>query len=134
MPGKGRRANSTAKSIIYNVYKYFERENAKSKYRGPPKLTFETAEATSYSQRTVTRIVTEKSKISGSAFTSPAKRYKVDRKKIVLDDFDTKALQRLVHDFYCEKTFPTLDSLLVASKDLQYIRTDANRRDFRYST
>ena len=38
----------------------------------------------------------------------------VDRKKIVLDDFDTKALRRLLHDFYREKKFPMLDSLLVA--------------------
>ena len=73
MTGKGRRANNTAKSIIYNVYKYFERVNAKSKYRGLPKLTFKTAEATSYSERTVRRIVTEKSDISGTAFTSSAK-------------------------------------------------------------
>ena len=93
MPGKGRRANSTAKSIIYNVYEYFERENAKSKYRCPQKLTFKTAEATGYSERTVRRIVTEKSEISGSAFISPAKCYKVDRKKIILDDFDMEALR-----------------------------------------
>ena len=35
MSGKGRWVNSTGKAIIYNVYKYFERENAKSKNRGP---------------------------------------------------------------------------------------------------
>ena len=27
---------SIAKTIIYNVYKYFEKESANSKYRGPP--------------------------------------------------------------------------------------------------
>ena len=53
MPGRGKRVNSTAKTIIYNVYKYFERESAKSKYRGPPKLTHKTAEATGYGERTV---------------------------------------------------------------------------------
>ena len=26
MPGRGKRENSTAKTIIYTVYKYFERE------------------------------------------------------------------------------------------------------------
>ena len=26
MPGRGKRVNSTAKTIVYNVYKYFERE------------------------------------------------------------------------------------------------------------
>ena len=48
MPGRGKRANSTAKAIIYNVYKYFE-ESAKNKCRRPPKLTSKTAEATGYS-------------------------------------------------------------------------------------
>ena len=51
--GKGRRVNSTAKAIVYNVYKYFERENAKSKNRGPLKFTFKTAKATGYIERTV---------------------------------------------------------------------------------
>ena len=33
----------------YHVYKYYEKGSAKSKYRGPPKLTLKTAEATGYS-------------------------------------------------------------------------------------
>ena len=77
MPGRGKRANSTSKAIIYNVYKYFEKESAKNKCRRPPKLTSKTAEATGYSERTVRRIVAKKSEMSGAAFTSPAKRYKV---------------------------------------------------------
>ena len=56
--------NSTTKKMFFNVYKYFERESVNSKYRGPPKLTHITAEVT------------------------PAKRYKVDRKKIAIDSFD----------------------------------------------
>ena len=63
-----------------------------SKYRGPPKVTLKTAEETRYSERTVRRIVAEKSEISGAAFTS-----------VILDDFNTEALRRLVHDFYREK-------------------------------
>lgn len=59
----------------------------------------------------------ENSALSGAAFSSPAKRYKVDRKKLILDDFDTEALRRIVHDFYREKKYPTLDSLLVAAKE-----------------
>ena len=51
MPGRGKRANSTAKAIIYNVYKYFEKECAKNKCKRPPKLTSKTAEATGYSER-----------------------------------------------------------------------------------
>ena len=117
MPGRGKGANSTAKAIIYNVYKYFEKESAKNKCRRPPKLTSKTAEATGYSERTVRRIVAKKSEMSGAAFTSPAKRYKVERKRIMLDDFDVEELRRLVHDFYREKKFPTLDSVLVAAKE-----------------
>ena len=74
------------------MHKYFERENTKSRNRGPPKLTFKTAKATGYSECTVRRVVAEKSEISGAAFTSPAKRYKLDKRTIILDDFNTEAL------------------------------------------
>ena len=36
---------SAAKAIIFNVYKYFERQASKSKYRGPSQVTRRTAEA-----------------------------------------------------------------------------------------
>ena len=117
MPGRGKRVNSTAKNIIFNVYKYFERESAKIKNRVPPKLTHKTAEATGYGERTVRRIVAEKSALSGAAFSSPAKRYKIDRKKIVIHDFYTEALRRTVHKFYSEKKYSTMDSLLLAVKE-----------------
>ena len=52
--------------------------------------------------------VGEKSALSGAAFSSPAKQYKVDRRK---------ALRQVVHDFYREKKYPTLDLLLVAAKE-----------------
>ena len=99
MPGRGKRLNSTAKNIIFNVYKYFERESAKTKNRVLPKLTHKTAEATGYGEHTVRRIVAEKSALSGAAFSSPAKRYKIDRKKVVMDDFDTEVLRNSVHEF-----------------------------------
>ena len=117
MPGRGKRVNSTAKNIIFNVYKYFERESAKTKNRVPPKLMHKTAEAMGYGERTVRRIVAEKYALSGTAFSSPAKQYKIDRKKIIMDDFNTEALQRAVHEFYCEKKYPTMDSLLSAVKE-----------------
>ena len=117
MPGRGKRVNSTAKNIIFNVYKYFERESVKTKNRVPLKLTHKTAEATSYDERTVRRIVAKKSVLSGAAFSSPAKRYKMDRKKIVMHDFDTEALRRAVHEFYSEKKYPTMDSLLSTVKE-----------------
>ena len=65
--------NRTATVSIYHVYKYFEKESGKSKYRGPPKLASKTAEATGYSEHTVRRIIAEKSEISVAAFTSPPK-------------------------------------------------------------
>ena len=51
------------------------------------------------------------------AFSTPAKRNKIDRKKIVMDNFDTEALRRTVHELYSEKKYPTMDSLLVAVKE-----------------
>ena len=59
------------------MYTYYKKGSAKSKYRGPSKLTSNTAEATGYSERTVRRIVAGKLENSGAAFTSPPKRYKV---------------------------------------------------------
>ena len=53
-------------------YKYFERENANSKDRGPPNLIdLVMVKATGYSEHTVRRDVAEKSEISVAAFTSP---------------------------------------------------------------
>ena len=66
---------------------------------------------------TVRRIVAKKSEMSGAAFTPLAKRYKVERKRIMLDDFDVETLRRLVHNFYLEKKFLMLDSVLVAAKE-----------------
>ena len=100
----------------HHVYRYFERESQKCKLRGPPRLTHKTAEATGYGERTVRRIVAEMS-LEGATFASPAKQYKADRKKIVVDDFDTEAIRRTVHDFDREKEYPKLDSLLVAVKE-----------------
>ena len=113
MPGSGKRVNSTAKNIIFNVYKYFERKSAKTKNRVPPKLT----EATGYGECTVRRIVAEKSALSGAAFLSPAKQYKIDRKKIMIDDFNTEALWHVVLEFFSGKKYPTMDSLLSALKE-----------------
>ena len=49
MPGRGKRVSSTAKNIIFNVYRFFEKESAKTKNKVPPTLTHKTAEATGYS-------------------------------------------------------------------------------------
>ena len=80
-------------------------------------MMHKTAEATGYPERTVRRIVGENASLCGAAFTSPAKRYTVDRRTMCLDNFDVEAIRRLVHDFYLEKKYPTLDSLLLAVKE-----------------
>ena len=57
MSGRGKRVRSAANAIIINVYKYFEWQASKSKYRGPSQVTRKTAEATGYSKQTVQHIV-----------------------------------------------------------------------------
>ena len=101
---------SAAKAIIYNVYKYFERQALKSKYIGLSHVTRKTAGATGYSERTVRRIVGEKASLYEAAFTSPAKLYEVDRRTVCLDYFNIEGIRHLVHDLYHEKKYPTLDS------------------------
>ena len=114
---KGKRVTSAAKTIIYNICKYFERQPSKSKCRGPPQVTRKTTEATGYPDLRVRSIMGEKPSFCGAAFTSPAKRYKVDRKTVRSNDFDLEAMRSLVHDLYCEKKYPTLDSLLLTAKE-----------------
>ena len=41
----------------------------------------------------------------------------MERKKIIVDDFDMEGIQRTVHDFYREKKNPTLESLLAVVKE-----------------
>ena len=108
MPGKGKRLNSAAKTIITNVYQYFEKQSQKTKLSIAPKLSRKTAEATGYSKRTVERVIAQTRALSGSAFESPAKRYKASRVRIVADDFDVAAIRRTIHEFYAYKEYPTL--------------------------
>ena len=75
-----------------------------------------TANATGYCERTVRRVVAEKRASDGATFVSPAKRYKRDRKSIVVDDFDLEGIRRAVHEFYSDKKYPTLESLLALLK------------------
>ena len=62
------------------------------------------------------RIATVKLAMSGAAFSLSVKRYNKDRKRIVLDDFDMEALQCTVHNFYREKKYSMLDSILEAAR------------------
>ena len=80
-------------------------------------MTHKTTEATGYPALRVRCIMGEKTSFCGAAFTSPAKWYKVDRKTVRSNDFDLEAMRSLVRDLYCEKKYPTLDSLLFAAKE-----------------
>ena len=117
MPGRGKRVSSTAKTIIFNAFPYFERQSQKSKAKGPQRLMDKTAKATGYCERTVRRVVAEKRASDGATFVSPAKQYKRDRKKIVVDDFDLKGIRHAVHEFYSDKKHPTLELLLALLKE-----------------
>ena len=76
-----------------------------------------TAKATgSVSERCVYRVVAEKRASDGATFVSPAKRFKRDRKRIVVDDFVLEGIRRAVHEFYSDKKYPTLESLLALLK------------------
>ena len=63
------------------------------------------------------RVVAEKRASDEATFVSPAKRYKRDRKRIVVDDFDLEGIRRAVHEFYSDKKYPTLESLLALLKE-----------------
>ena len=117
MPVRGKRVSSTAKTIIFNVFSYFKRQSQKSKAIGPPRLMDKTAKATGYCARSVRRVVAEKRASDGAAFMSPAKWYKRDGKRIVVDDFDLEGIRCAVHEFYSDKKYPTLESLLAPFKE-----------------
>ena len=119
---KGKRANSTAKAIICNVYDYFQRQSTKQKVTTTLKLCKKTAEAAGYSVRTVNRVLAERRKLDGGAFTSPSKRYKKPRERLAVDSFDTDAIRRTVHTFYENKEYPTLDKLLRVLKEKELFK------------
>ena len=116
MPGRGKRVSSTAKTIIFNVFSYFERQSQKRKAKGPPRLMDKTAKATGYCERMVRRVVAEK-----RPSVSPAKQYKRERKRIVVDDFDLEGMRRAVHEFYSEKMYPRWNCCLHCLKKEVYL-------------
>lgn len=93
------------------------RHYQKSKGRGPPKLMSKTAEATGYSKRTVCRVVSKKKTLEGAVIVSPPKWYKAERKRILVDDFNVEAIRRIVHEFYRDKKYSTVESLLAVVKE-----------------
>ena len=90
---------------------------AENKAKGPSRLIDKTARATGY----CAGIVAEKRASDGAAFVLPAKWYKRDRKRIVVDDFDLEGIRRAVHEFYSNMKYPTLESFLHCSKKEVYL-------------
>ena len=66
-----------------------------------------------FSKSTVKRILNEYEKLGdGKEFESPAKRYKVSRTKIHVDDFDQCAIRHTIHQMHSEKKYVTVENLL----------------------
>ena len=61
----------------------------------------------------LTKIHSEPDYDDAEPFTSPAKRYKQSRRRVVVDDFDKDAIRRKIYKLYDEKQHVTLSSLLV---------------------
>ena len=53
--------------------------------------------------------------VTGTDFSSPAKRYKMSRCRVVVDDFDREAIRRRIYQVYEAKEHLTLSKLLVRS-------------------
>ena len=52
---------------------------------------------------------------AGSAFRSPAKQYRLSRRRALVDTFDWEAIRRKVYQLYEAKEHMTLSKLLVTS-------------------
>ena len=116
MPGQGKRTNSTVKTLICKVYKYFKSQQNKSK--GPSgSILKKTSEATGFCRSTVYRVLREQKHLGLKKFDSPVKRYVKSRKSICVDDFDVAAIRRTVHEFYNRKEYPTMTKLLAVLKE-----------------
>ena len=107
-----KRLRSDTKAVVCNVYDYFERESKKNKkiHQGIVKLK-KMVDATRLSKRTVDVILAEKRSLGDGKFESPRKRYKKSRIRVDPDDFDVSAIRRTVHQFYDQRTYPTLCKL-----------------------
>ena len=77
-----------------------------------------------YSKATIKRVMMERCH-GGSEFSSPAKRYKVARRRVVVDDFDWEAIQRCIYQLYDAKEHVTFANLLVRKFALPLVTTQS---------
>ena len=129
---KGKRICAQLKTVLLKVYDYFSMLEQRGGARGALRRTSEaTGEQTLYcfserrcltlqhnnigiSESTLVRLRRERT-VSGADFSSPAKWYKMSRRRIVVDDFDREAIQRCIYQVYEDKEHLTLSKLLVRS-------------------
>ena len=64
------------------------------------------------SESTIKRLRRERA-LSENDFSSPAKRYRLSRRRVVVDDFDREAIRRKIYQVYESKEHLTLAKLLV---------------------
>ena len=85
------------------------------------KVLERTAKACGVAVRTVYHVQRE---VKGSAgvLCTPEKRYNESRVQIQLDDFDVEAIRRTIHEYYTQKEYPTLESLLAQLKNRDVFR------------
>ena len=63
--------------------------------------------------------------VSGTDISSPAKRYKMSRRRVVVDDFDREAIRRRIYQVYKAKEHLTLSKLLV--RNLSFVVLDVRK-------
>lgn len=109
---QGRRVRSETKTVVCNVYSYFEKQAKKGGVSNSP--LSRTVEATGLSRPTVIRIRREQRRLSEDEFATPTKRYCRSRRLVVTDNFDREAIRRRIYHLYDQKLNITLDRLLVS--------------------
>ena len=113
----GVRVTAKEKVIVHNVRQFFEKEKHEQRSIRRNEVITRTAMATGIGTTTVKMIKKEYYVEHGDFDSTAGKRYKKERFRVYPDDFDREAIRRTVHDFYLNKTYPTLDKLLHVLKD-----------------
>lgn len=117
MGRQGKRLSGTAKRIVLNVTDFMMMEKHAGKAIQRMNVIQRVARACQLSTSTILNI--RRQAENTHVFNTPKKRYKLDRRQIIVDDFDKQAIRRAVHRFYEKHEYPTLHSLLTELKAKQ---------------
>lgn len=117
--------HSQTREVISNVFKYMQEEKTSGVLKIPLDRLYERViAATGVSERSIRRIVIEKSEINAgtrSSFTSPKKNKKKTKPKTDLDDADKGVLRRtILNTFTVDKIVPTMPNILRKFKETGY--------------